>query len=190
MIHINLLPVREQERVIARRQETTLATLFLVLILAVIAFFHLLQGRHLQAASEDLERLEASVQQLRTITKEVSRLRKDKNELEAKLKTIADLHRKKMGPVHVLDNLSASTPEQLWITTFVDARGAATLNGMAVDNQTIASFMRALSDSSHFSNVDLVETSRVEQGKGLPALVRFVVKAQLTYMGQQEIETG
>lgn len=186
MIHINLLPMREVELAATRRQEITLGVLLLVLTFVITAFFHLLQGRRLQAADEELARVEASLQELRTVTKEVSRLRNDKKELEAKLKVIADLQHKKMGPVRVLDNLGASTPQQLWLTEFVDAAGAATFSGMAADNQTIASFMRALSSSSYFSNVDLVETSQVAQGEGLPPLMRFTVTAQLTYLGRSE----
>jgi len=188
MIRINLLPVREVELAATRRQEITLATLLLVLIVLFAVGFHLRQGGNLQAADEDLARLEAGMQKLRNATKEVGQLEKNKKDLEAKLKVIADLQRKKMGPVHILDNLSASTPEQLWLTEFVDTAGSVSFTGMAVDNQTIASLLRALSGSSYFSNVDLVETSRMEQTGGLPPLMKFMVKAQLTYSGRPEKE--
>lgn len=188
MIRINLLPVREVELAASRHQEITFASLLLVLTLLAIVFVHLLQGRRLRAADEELAHVEASVQKLNAVTKEVNRLIEDRKDLEAKLRVIADLHRKKMGPVHVLDNLSVSTPEQLWLTEFVDTAGTATLTGTAVDNQTIASFLRALSGSSYFSNVELVETSQVEQG-GVP-LMKFIVKAQLTYSGQPKEETA
>ncbi len=189
MIRINLLPVREAEQAATQRQEISLGALILVLTLVLLAFFHLLQGRRIRAASEELARQEASVQQLRAVTQEVRQLKRDKKELEEKLKVIANLHRKKAGPVYILDNLSASTPEQLWLTEFVDAGGAATLSGLAADNQTIAAFMRSLSGSSYFSNIDLVETSQVEQGQGVPPLMRFIVRAQLSYLGQTETET-
>jgi len=189
MIRINLLPMREVELAIARRQELSLAVLSLVLTLVVILFFHLWQGGRLGAVEEELAGIEANLQKLRTVTKEVSRLRSDKKDLKAKLKVIADLQRKKMGPVQVLDHLSARTPEQLWLTQFVEASGAATLTGMAADNQTIASFMRALSGSSYFDQVDLVEASRVEQGEELPSLMQFTIKAQISYLGRPETET-
>jgi type IV pilus assembly protein PilN len=189
MIRINLLPVREAEQAATQRQEITLGALIFVLTVVLIAFFHLLQGQRIRAASEELARHEASVQQLRAVTQEVRQLKRDKKELEEKLKVIANLHRKKAGPVYILDNLSASTPAQLWLTEFVDAGGAATLSGLAADNQTIAAFMRMLSGSAYFSNVDLVETSQIEQGQGVPPLMRFTVRAQLSYLGQTETET-
>jgi type IV pilus assembly protein PilN len=99
------------------------------------------------------------------------------------LKTIALLEEKKVGPVHILSDLSKAAPDQVWLLDFTEVGGAATLTGMALDNQTVANFMSTLSSSPYFTGVDLVETTQSDQD-GV-ALKRFVVRARLSYSGAQ-----
>ena len=83
-----------------------------------------------------------------------------KREVQTKLRIIQDLNRKRVGPSRVLDDLSAATPDNLWLIDFGENNGQATFTGLALDNETIARFMRQLQDSPYFYGVDLVETSR------------------------------
>jgi Tfp pilus assembly protein PilN len=53
------------------------------------------------------------------------------------------------------------------------------MNGLAVDNQTVADFMKALAASKYFTSVELVETT---QGAGPTAsLKRFSIKTGVLY---------
>jgi type IV pilus assembly protein PilN len=182
MIRINLLSAREAELEAGRRREIRLVAggaAVVVLLLALLEFGSRLQlapirREHTQLQS-DLKALEAS-------TKELSDLEKNRSELEEKLKTIALLEQRKVGPVKVLGDLSEATPEQVWLLEFTETAGAATFTGLALDNQTIAAFMRNLSSSPFFASVDLVETTQSEQD-GVP-LKKFVVNARLSYSGQ------
>ena len=66
--------------------------------------------------------------------------------------------------------------------------GLATLTGMALDNQTIATFMRQLQGSKYFYEVDLVETSQTEPVRSAgaasgPVFKKFIIKAHLDYLG-------
>ena len=85
--------------------------------------------------------------------------------------------------MRVLQDLSGAAPEKLWLLEFTDAAGAATLTGLALDNQTIASFMRQLQTSKYFHEVDLVETSQSDANRGPAGFKRFIIKAHLDYMG-------
>ncbi|MBI2361260.1 MAG: PilN domain-containing protein [Deltaproteobacteria bacterium] len=100
-------------------------------------------------------------------------------ELRGKLKVIDDLNKKKTGPVRVMESLSGAMPARLWLTQFREASGNATIDGLAVDNQTIAEFMKALSNSAYFKDVELVETAQTEQG-GV-SLKRFSLSLKLVY---------
>ena len=61
---------------------------------------------------------------------------------------------------------------------------------MALDNQTIADFMRQLQSSKYFYNVDLVETSQSEPVRNVAAgdtnvvFKKFIIKAHLDYLGR------
>jgi len=54
------------------------------------------------------------------------------------------------------------------------------ISGMAVDNQTIAGFLKALAASPYFENVELGETTQVEKNKQ-STLKKFVMRSKLLY---------
>lgn len=65
--------------------------------------------------------------------------------------------------MHILDDLSSSTPEFLWLTEYVENKSATQIRGKAIDNQTIASFAHNLSNSSYFHSVEIRETQQEAQ---------------------------
>lgn len=193
MIHINLLPVKEAQRAIGRRRQLSIAVLSIAVAVMMMLIPYLLQGRKLGAIEDEMGRLQAEVAKLELQSKEVKDLDKKREDLQAKLEVIDQLKQKRVGPVRVLEDLSSSTPEKLWLVDFTEVVSNATITGMALDNQTIAEFMRQLQQSKYFFEVDLVETSqseapRVGRGAAAPAAAapgfkKFIVKARLDYLG-------
>ena len=83
-------------------------------------------------------------------------------------------------------SLSGATPASLWLTDLQESGGNLSMSGLAADNETIAAFMKALANSSHFESVDLVETT---QGVGPSAtLKKFAIKARALYRGTTPAE--
>jgi len=189
MIRINLLPVKDAQRAIDRRQQLSVALLGLVLALLVMIIPYMLQGHTLGRLDTDIKQLHGEIAKFDTQTREVRDLDKKRKELEAKLKVIENLNQKRVGPVRILEDLSSATPEKLWLVDFADVNGQATLTGMALDNQTIAVFMRQLQASKYFFEVDLVETSQSEPMRGVASgsdgggFKKFIIKAHLDYLG-------
>lgn len=189
MIRINLLPIKEAQRALGRRQRVSVAVLSVAVALLVMIVPYMLQGRTLAHLQRDIDQLNTELAKLNQQTREVRDLDKKRSELQAKLKVIEDLKQKRVGPVRVLEDLSGATPEKLWLVNFADTGGAATVTGMALDNQTIAAFMRQLQASKYFFDVDLVETSQGEPvrgsgaGDGAMIFKRFIIKMHLDYLG-------
>jgi len=189
MIRINLLPLKEAQRAMGRRQQLSVALLSVAVALLVMVVPYVLQGRTLSRLDGEIDQLRAEIQKFNEQAKEVRDLDKRKAELQAKLKVIEDLKQKRVGPVRILEDLSVATPQKLWLVDFTDANGLATITGMALDNQTIAVFMRQLQNSKYYYDVDLVETSQSEPIRGLLGgdtgmiFKRFIVKAHLVYLG-------
>ena len=150
----------------------------------------IIEGRRLAALDSQIERVNHEIQQLNAQVREVHEIDRLKVEVQTKLRIIQDLNRKRVGPSHVLDDLSGSTPENLWLIDFNEVNGAATLTGLALDNETIAKFMRQLQASPYFFAVDLVETSQQQPGQAgkeasaAPQFTRFIVKATIDYFGR------
>lgn len=191
MIRLNLLPLKETERAIGRRQQVSILALGVTLALLIMVVPFLVQGRRLATLNAQIDELNHEIQQYNAQVKEVRDLERLKKELQTKLQVIQDLNRKRIGPSRVLDDLSAATPDNLWLIDFGENNGQATVTGLALDNETIARFMRQLQDSPYFHAVDLVETSRTSPqppagvSSGAPvSFTRFIVKSAIDYFGR------
>ena len=179
MIRINLLPVRELTAEVGRRQELLVAGLSLTLTVALAVGLYLFQSFRLYGLSTEAGSLKKEIEVLNVQLKEVGDLRQKVKALEEKIKVIDDLTKKKVGPVKIMESLSLATPTRLWLTEFKESGGNLTINGLAVDNQTVADFLKSLSTFVYFANVDLVETTQLEQ-EGIP-LKKFSIRSQLLY---------
>ncbi|MEO8603579.1 MAG: PilN domain-containing protein [bacterium] len=192
MIRINLLPIKETERAIGRRQQVSLVALGTTVALLIMVVPFILQSRKLAMLEGQIQQVNTEVQAFNAQVKEVHDLDRLKKEVETKLRIIQALNQKRVGPEHVLDDLSVSTPDSLWLTDFTEIGGNATFTGKALDNETIARFMRQLQDSPYFHSVDLVETSHAV-AQTTPAgaapdqramFTQFIVKATIDYFGR------
>ena len=189
MIRLNLLPLKETERALGRRQRLSLIALGVAVALLFMVVPFIIQGRRLAALDAQIDELNREIQQFNAQVKEVHDLDRLKKEVEAKLRVIQDLNSKRRGPSRVLDDLSSATPDNLWLIDFNEAAGQATVIGMALDNETIARFMRQLQDSPYFFGVDLVETSRTNPqpataGEAPVSFTRFIIKSGIDYLGR------
>ena len=190
MIRINLLPVKQAAQAERQRQELTRAGLALALLVVLGVAIRIQQGRELAATESRITQIEEALKALDSQVRDVNDLDAKKKALDSKLKVIADLGRKRVGPVGVMTDLAKATPDRVWLTDFTEAGGGATITGQAVDNQIVAVFLRNLSGSPYFTNVDLVETTQDQAGD--IKLRKFIVKSQINYaaaVGERKAES-
>lgn len=179
MIRINLLPVEEAERAAERRQSLAIGSLGLGLVVLVFVAAHVWQGARFATNRSELGRLNKQIADLNGPFAEVTKVEQHKRELREKLRVIAQLEAKKVGPVRILADLSTATPEKLWLTEFNDTAGKFKLTGLGADEQTVADFLRRLGDTHFFQSVDLEETSQVLQEGA--KLKKFVISGSIDY---------
>jgi type IV pilus assembly protein PilN len=179
MIRINLLPFKQLAAEVSRRREVTIGAVVLGVGILAIAAVHFIQAYHLSSLQSELTELRGDLQMLNTKIKEVGELQNKIKDLRGKNKIIADLNNKKSGPVLVMESLANATPTTLWLTELKESGGSLMLNGLAVDNKTVADFITGLETSKHFKSVELVETT---QGVGPTAgLKKFAIKTGVMY---------
>ena len=197
MIRINLLGGREGEEASSRKKEGTLFAGTLGIILAGIAMVYFSQLSILRALDERTTTLQTEMTKIRQQDQELNNLEQHKKETENKLQVVGSLTSKerRSAPVHVLDDLSSSAPEYLWLTEFAERGGAAKINGRAVDNQTIAAFANDLAKSRYFQKVEIRETVQ-EDGTNAPVrsttaakqpqppvpVKRFLIETTINYL--------
>jgi type IV pilus assembly protein PilN len=145
----------------------------------IILGAHLYQSYRMSKFESEIATVRAEIKALDVRVKQFGELQKKVKEFESKHKIIEDLNRRKIGPVRVMESLSAATPPTLWLTEFKETSGKLVITGLAVDNQTVADFLKALATFYYFRDVELVETT--EAGPGSGPLKKFSVKSLLSY---------
>ncbi|HVO93289.1 MAG TPA: PilN domain-containing protein [Terriglobales bacterium] len=188
MIRINLLPVKELMAAVRRRRELTIGSIVLGVAAFVLFVSFLYQTFELSTLNSELTTLRNDIQTLNVKVKEVGDLQNRIKEFSSKHKVIADLNKKKAGPVGVMESLSAATPSRLWLTEFKEIGGKLTISGFAADNQTVADFLKALAATAYFRDVELVETTQGSQEGG--PFKRFTIRTAVYYLPQPAAKTA
>jgi len=168
MIRINLLSDREAIRKETTRQQVSIFILtlcLLVVILGGIQFYQYQQRRDLKQRIQDVEQ---TLKELQKKVGEVERYKEAKKELETKLQIIERLQKGKLLVVQLLDGIGETIPEKMWLDELGLKRDQFSIEGYAVDNETIAAFMKELQHMKAFRNVELLWTEKKEvEGIGM-----------------------
>ena len=178
MIEINLLPHREARRAADLRQTAGVLILGLVMVLGSVAMVDRAQERDLTAAVATIRQLESDIARYQPEQEQVKAFKAKRMQLEDKIGVIRGLDRARSGPVRILDELSKSTPNRLWLTALSTEGVRITVEGDSLDTSVVADFLRSLNGSPYFTEVDLERTSSGSQVEGVK-LVHFVITAAL-----------
>lgn len=183
MIRINLLPVKELKAEVSRRREVTVGAIALGVTIASIAGLYAYEWRRQSALQQELTELRTELNNFNIKAKQVTELQTKIREFDNKNKVLENIRKKKSGPVRIMESLSAATPTALWLTEFKENAGDVTITGLAIDNQTIADFLKSLESYAVFKEPELVESSQNEQAGAAPR--RFAIKSKLVYQPVQ-----
>lgn len=121
-----------------------------------------------RAADQELARLSE-------IRKKMDEFTHQKDLLERKVSLITDLKKNQEVPVHLLDQISRSLPDFLWLDTMhQDGSNHMTLNGKATSFNAVADFYNRLVQSGWFNNVTQGKVSEVTDGVSFSITCDFV----------------
>jgi type IV pilus assembly protein PilN len=160
MLRINLLPVRKiKQQFLAKRQLKFfgIAVLALLLVLALYGWSLVSTASSLTAENK---RLETRKQELAKIIKEIEELEKSKEQIKNQTETIKRLAKTSALTAHLLDAVANLTPnDRMWLTNLDQSGNTMKINGMALDNQTVAEYMQKLEkESPYISDVALTDS--------------------------------
>ena len=159
MIRINLLPFRAARKKENIRRQLTIFTLAVVFALVVMAYYFMKLSTTLSDRKKEEQQIKVELAGYKKTIERINNLEKKIAEIRKKLDVIKDLEKKKIGPVLLLDQIAVAVPkEKLWLTSFVEKKGKLTLNGTAMDNETVAVFMTNLENAELIMAVDLKST--------------------------------
>jgi len=183
MIRINLLVVdrqRARSRVLipAAHRVTIGATVILLATAALIGWwFWSLRTQSLQL-DEDLLQAEAQTRQIRSVLEQVRKFESQKALLQQRVTLIEQLRTGQYAPVHVLDEISKSLPDRLWLSELTQTGQEFTLGGMTDSLTAVSDFVANLESTRWFKKPVEIVDSQVQADAKAGDLIRFVIKAQ------------
>ena len=184
MIRINLLAV-ERERtkksrgvVISAAQRATIgASLILLATVLGIGWWFWSLRQHSQQLDEDISRAETQTQQLRSVLQQVQKFEARKAQLQQRVSLIEQLRSGQAAPVHVLDEISKSLPDRLWLTDMTQTTNEFTISGMTTSMSGVSDFIANLEATRWFKRPVEIVDSQVQTDAKAGDLVKFSIKA-------------
>ena len=166
MITINLLPVREAKKKETERMQVLVLGGVLAVTFLLIAAVHIAITSKIARVRHQSRTTQAEIDKLQKVIGDVQSFKKDKAEIERKLGVIHQLEANRGGPVHLLDELASRLPEKIWLTSLHQEGGVLTLEGLSIDNETIATYMTRLAQSPYLKGIEL-ERSELQEGNSV-----------------------
>jgi type IV pilus assembly protein PilN len=192
MIRINLLGVERQKtrrRVIAfdQAQQITLAcSLIVVLTAGGVGWWYWSLDQASQQVDADLASAQQEAARLRTVLTEVRNFETTRAQLQQRVTLIQQLRHGQSVPVQLLDHVSRSLPDMLWLTGMDESGSSLTITGLSTTLVAVSDFVANLGGSTLVKKpIDIVNTEVQNAGPpapGAPAtadVIKFTVKAQL-----------
>jgi type IV pilus assembly protein PilN len=183
MIRINLLAVERERKktrvVISAAQRATIgATLILLAtVLGVGWWFWSLRQQSI-TLDDDIARAELQSQQLRSVLAQVQKFEARKAQLQQRVSLIEQLRNGQSAPVHVLDEISKSLPDRLWLTDMTQTGNDFAISGMTTSMTAVSDFIANLEATRWFKRPVEIVDSQVQTDAKAGDLVKFSIKAQ------------
>jgi Tfp pilus assembly protein PilN len=145
-----------------------------------------------QAAAQldtDIAEAERESSRLQTVLAEVQRFEARRGQLQERVALIEQLRSGQSVPVQLLDHISRSLPDMLWLTSFEQVGEAVTIQGRSTTLIGLSDFVGNLGATPLLMKPIEIVDSQVEAAKEAGAqssaeLIRFTVKAQLAPSAQ------
>jgi len=160
MIQINLLPVLEIKKRAQARNQIIISSVSFVAFLLILAVIAVYQGGIISDLKNQNAKIEKEKNRYQKIVSQIKKIDEEKAVFEKQISVIKDLKQESSLTVHVLDEVANLTPSnRMWLKSLSQSSSQLSLNGMALDDQTIAKYMDDLEASSYIKNVHLANTT-------------------------------
>lgn len=206
MIRINLLGVERQKVKKAAaapsfdlgQRLTVLCSLILVASLLGIGWWYWSLTTTATELDGEIARSQREAQQLRSLLTEVKTFEDRRGQLQQRVQLIEQLRSGQSVPVQLLDHVSRSLPDMLWLTEMNQDNGAVTIQGRSTTLIALSDFVGNLGSTPllqkpiEIVNSQVEATSGAAQTKGQAPVetIKFTVRAQLAGAAPKDAKGG
>jgi len=180
MIKINLLLARKEKKKVGMKKEMVILILSVALLFVLLIAIQWITDKEKEDTLRQISETKKEINYYKSLTTEVSKAKEAQKILQDKLNIINSLRKEKASPARVLDELSIDKPEKIQLESLKKEGSKLGIEGIALDDETVANFMTNLRKSKLFKNVDLIITEQTEQSK--IKLKKFVLSCEIIPM--------
>ena len=162
MPRINLLPWREQERKIRRREFGVAAGAAIFAAVIFVLGGKLLYSSWTDAQNEKNALLKKEIVKLDAQIADIQDLENRRQRLLARMEIIEKLQRKRPEIVHLFDEIVKTVPEGVYLTAIKQTGNKLEIHGIAQSSTRVSTFMRNIDSSVWMDNpvLQVVESAR------------------------------
>jgi type IV pilus assembly protein PilN len=162
MPRINLLPWREQERKVRRREFGVAAGAAVVAALVFALGGKLVYSSWIDAQNQENNLLKKEIVKLDAEIADIQDLEERRQRLLARMEIIDKLQRKRPEIVHQFDELVRTVPDGVYLSSLKQTGKKLEIKGVAQSSTRVSTFMRNIDSSTWMDSPELqvVETAK------------------------------
>ncbi len=161
MIRINLLPFRTARKKENVRRQISIFLLSFILIIIAVFYYNSWLGKRIDRMKARNQDTKVQIAKYDKINQEIAQIKKTLNNLKKKIQVIETLDGDRKNAVNLLESMTELIiEERMWFTK-LDVNGdKITISGIALDEPTIADFMKNLEVKGGYTHVALKSIQR------------------------------
>jgi type IV pilus assembly protein PilN len=177
MIKINLIQRRKEKKKVGIRKEFVVLFLSIILVVTVCAFIQWKNGKEKEEILSEISKTKKEIDHYKNQIAEINKAKETQKIYQDKLNVINSLRKQKSTPAKVLDEISMSKLEKIQLESLKKTGTKLEINGVALDDETVANFMTRLRKSKIFKTIDLIVSEQIEQNK--IKMKRFILSCEI-----------
>ena len=189
MIRINLLGVerprsRKAFAFDVGRQLTLAASLILIVAALGVGWWYWTLSQESAQLDSEIAAAQQEATRLRTLLAEVGQFEAQRSQLQERVSLITQLRSGQSVPVQLLDHISRSLPDMLWLTSMQQEGVEVEIQGQSTTLIALSDFVGNLSTGTLLERPIEIVNSQVQPATGtgntaVPELIQFTVRARI-----------
>ncbi len=190
MKQINLLPWREARRKGQQRRFAMFAAGWTLSALAIVLGGYLYIGELIDAQQKRNTYLQEQIASLDKSIASIKELKKEKQQLMARMEVIGELQSSRTAVVHMLDELARVIPAGVYFTAMKQRGTVLEIEGVAQSNANVSDLMRQL-DGAEWVADPRLEVIESKDERSSDRSSRFVLRvSHVTAHDENKVEAG
>lgn len=174
-ININLLPWRQEQKELEKKQFFTLIGLFSGLAAGIVVGVHFLFSHQIGIQKDLNNYLKDEIKILDKKIAEIDAIQREKERLLARMDIIQQLQSNRPHVVRLFDNLVRTIPDGLFLLSLNRQESQIAIEGKAESNTRVSKFMRNIESSDWLAN-PLLNVIQADE-KSPDSVIAFTLQA-------------